>query len=295
MSFGLGEAASLACALLWAVATISLKRAGETIPAFELNLCKNVGIALLLIPPILLFEANVFTDFTPRATLLLLLSGLIGVCLADWLLLASLQYLGAGRNAILDCLYSPFVILFAYLHLGEVLTLTLLLGAGLVVTGILAATLFDRRSDSVKDLPRGLACGIASMVAMAAGIVMAKPILENAPIYAASELRMLAGAGGGLLGIILTRKTRSFLAQLSSPAFPHLRIWVGVCLPAFFAMCLWILGYRLIDASTASILNQTSTFFILALAALFLGERLTAPKLLGALLAFAGIGVITFA
>lgn len=294
MSLGLGETCSIACALLWAVATISMKRAGESIPAFELNLCKNVGIALLLLPPIILFEANTFTNFTPRETLLLLLSGLIGVCVADWLLLTSLQLLGAGRNAILDCLYSPFVILFACLYLGEKLTLTLLFGGILVVAGILVATLFDRHSDTVKDLPRGLIYGIASMVAMAAGIVMAKPILETAPFYASSELRMLAGAGGGLIGLLLTRKTRSFLHLLSSPTFPHLRIWVGVCIPAFFAMCLWILGYRLINASVASILNQTSTFFILALAALFLGERLTPPKLLGALFAFSGIITITF-
>ncbi len=295
MSLGLGETCSLACALLWAVATISLKRAGETIPAFELNLCKNIGIALLMLPPILLFEANVFTDFTPSEIFLLLLSGLIGVCLADWLLLPSLQLLGAGRNAILDCLYSPFVILFAHLFLGEKLTLVLLLGAALVVTGILAATLCDRHSDKVKDLPRGLVYGVASMVAMAAGIVMAKPVLETAPFYTSSELRMLAGAGGGLLGLLLTRKTRPFLSLVASHDFPHLRVWVGVCIPAFFAMCLWILGYRLIEASVASILNQTSTFFILALAALFLGERLTPPKLLGSLLAFSGIALITFA
>ena len=41
------------------------------------------------------------------------------VCVADWLFLTSLNLLGAGRNAILDCLYSPFVIFFAWIGHGH--------------------------------------------------------------------------------------------------------------------------------------------------------------------------------
>ena len=99
VSFGLGETCSIACALLWAIVTISLKRAGETVPPFELNLFKNLGIALLLVPAILLFESEDWTRFTSREIELLVISGIVGVCIADWFLLASLNLLGAGRNA----------------------------------------------------------------------------------------------------------------------------------------------------------------------------------------------------
>jgi drug/metabolite transporter (DMT)-like permease len=57
-------------------------------------------------------------------------------------------------------------------------------------------------------------------------------------------------------------------------------------------MCLWIQGYRLLDASVASILNQTSTFFILGLAYWFLGEKLNFAKVLGALVAFGGVAIV---
>ena len=292
MSFGIGETCSIACALLWAIVTISLKRAGEIVPPFELNLFKNLGMALLLIPPILLFEGNDWTRFTSREVGILVVSGIVGVCVADWLLLASLNLLGAGRNAILDCLYSPFVMLLAWFYLDEELTLLRSAGAGLVVFGILVATLPNRHSEKVKNLPHGIAYGVGAMVAMAVAIVMAKPVLEKAPFFTAMELRMLAGVGAGILGLVSVGKLRVFVHCSTSAEFPHLRVWVGICLPAFFAMCLWVQGYRLIDASVASILNQTSTFFILALAAVFLDERLTSAKILGALLAFGGVTAI---
>ena len=127
---------------------------------------------------------------------------------------------------------------------------------------------------------------------MAGAIVLAKPVLEKAPFFTAMEIRMLAGVASGVFGLLAVGKLRMFAEISTSPEFPHLRVWVGICLPAFFAMCLWIQGYRLLDASLASILNQTSTFFILVLAYWFLGEKLNASKVLGALVAFGGVAIV---
>ena len=138
MNPGAGEICSVACALLWAIVTISLKRAGETVPPFELNLFKNIGIAMLLVPAVFFFEFDSWKMFSSSDIWILAISGVIGVCVADWLLLESLNLLGAGRNAILDCLYSPFVIVFAWFALGEKLTLDRIGGGLLVVAGILS-------------------------------------------------------------------------------------------------------------------------------------------------------------
>ena len=292
MNLGLGEICSIACALLWAIVTISLKRAGERVPPFELNLYKNLGVALLLVPAILLFEAQDWARFTTAEVGILVISGIVGVCVADWLLLVSLNLLGAGRNAVLDCLYSPFVMLLAWFYLDEELTLSRIAGAGLVVAGILVATLTDRHSKKIKNLAQGIAYGIAAMMAMAVAIVIAKPVMETAPFFTTMEIRMIAGVAAGVLGLGSTGKLGAFVRWSISADFPHLRVWVGICLPAFFAMCLWVQGYRLIDASLASILNQTSTFFILGLAAIFLEERLTSAKIMGTLLAFGGVAMI---
>ena len=58
-----------------------------------------------------------------------------------------------------------------------------------------------------------------------------------------------------------------------------------------FSLCLilWLAGYKLLDASVASILNQTNVVFILLLAWLMLGEQITRRKLAGIVLTIGGV------
>ena len=67
----------------------------------------------------------------------------------------------------------------------------------------------------------------------------------------------------------------------------------GAFLGSYVALMLWIAGMKYTQVGVAAILNQTSTVFILVLAALFLEERFTRRKALAVLLAIAGIVVVT--
>jgi len=59
-------------------------------------------------------------------------------------------------------------------------------------------------------------------------------------------------------------------------------------LGSYVAMLLWLGGFKWASASTASVLNQLSTVFTIVLAWIFLGERLSLRRALGAALAVAG-------
>ena len=61
---GWGEAFALSSALIWALAVILLRRSGETLPPFELNLFKNCFGTVLLIPTILLLDGFVLPFYT---------------------------------------------------------------------------------------------------------------------------------------------------------------------------------------------------------------------------------------
>lgn len=54
-------------------------------------------------------------------------------------------------------------------------------------------------------------------------------------------------------------------------------------------MSMWLAGFKYTDASVASILNETSSIFILVLAAVFLREPLRRRSLLGVGLTFGGV------
>ena len=116
---GWGEFFALSSALTWALAVILLRRSGETLPAFELNLFKNCFGLTLMIPTILLVDGWVLPDYTAMELLLVFVSGLFGIAVADTWYLNALNIMGASRTGIVSSLFSPFVIFLSVIFLGE--------------------------------------------------------------------------------------------------------------------------------------------------------------------------------
>ena len=293
MNFGLGEWCSLSCAVFWAWATISFRIAGEKLSPFHLNLFKNLCLFLLMIPTAWLAEGWSWDAIGQEDQWYLLLSGFIGICIADFLYFAALNRLGAGLNSILACLYSPLVILFSFLLLGERLNNAQAIGALVIIAGTFLASSTGMKNDRPKELGQGLILGIASMITMALGIVIAIPRLHSDTLFWAIEFRLLGGIGLAVLILFLPGKGREFLYAFKQKDLPWKNLLSGTLVAAFVALIVWMKGFQLMaekeSASLAAVLNQTSTFFTLGLAALFLKERLTTPKLAGAALAFGGV------
>ena len=79
----LGEGSALACAVVWAFAVILFKRSGETVHPIGLNLFKS-SLALVLTAPTMVLAGEVLARSAPVADyVLLLLSGALGIGLAD--------------------------------------------------------------------------------------------------------------------------------------------------------------------------------------------------------------------
>jgi drug/metabolite transporter (DMT)-like permease len=139
----------------------------------------------------------------------------------------------------------------------------------------------------------GVVMGGLAMFTMAAGIVAAKPVLERSDFWWATTVRLL-GAAPLLVVHGLMRKHR----QATRDCFrwgPHWRyVLPGAVLGTYVALGLWILGFKYALASTAGVLNQTSTFFVLILATLWLKEPLTKRKAGAVILGFAGASLATF-
>ena len=293
MNFGLGEWCSLSCAIFWAWATISFRMAGEKLSPFHLNLFKNLCLFLLMLPTAWLAEGWAWDAISSEDQFELLVSGFIGICIADFLYFAALNRLGAGLNSILACLYSPFVILFSYVLLNERLNTAQAIGAVVIIAGTFLASAPGSKSERPRELVSGLLLGIASMITMALGIVIAIPILRAETLYWAIELRLLGGIGLAVLVLLLPGKAKAFSQALKQKDLPWKPLLGGTLFAAFVALVLWMKGFQLMaeksSASIAAVLNQTSTFFTLGLAALFLRERLTMGKIAGATLAFGGV------
>ena len=288
----LGEIYSVICALLWAIAVIFLRTASASVPAVELNVLKNAVGLLLFAATFVVFGWDEFHDLTVEKLGLLGLSALLGITFADTFFLKALNMLGASRTAVVDCLYSPFVIVLSVFFLNESLRWGHLVGFILIIGGVLlatASTRFDRLSTGV--LWKGLGYGALAMFLMAAGVIVSKPILVDTSPLAVSAWRLWIGFLGCIVWILVSGRMKQSLRVLRGP-LPWVSILLGATLGSWLALVVWMAGFKYTQASTASILNQTSIIFIIILAALFLREPIGWRRATGVLLGFTGVSAI---
>lgn len=321
-----GELFALGAAVSWATAVILFKRSGSKIPPVSLNLFKTVLSLALLIVTLLIMGHPIFPELPARDYWLLIGSGIIGISLADTLFFYGLHYLGASLSSIVECLYSPSIIVMAYfffpneeMTLGDVAGLALVLSSLLTVatsvparvaarsgaaTGSGAVSGGDTRIDMEpqlatevrehrRDLLRGVACGAAAMVTLALGVMMFKPVAEHQSGVWVSAMRTLPAVVPLAVFPMLHRARRAQLLECFRPS----RVWwtlvPGSILGTYVSLICWILGFKYATASRAAILNQSNTIFVLILAALFLGERMTVRKLIAVMLGLSGVTLVT--
>lgn len=286
---GWGEFFALASALGWAISVILLRQSGESLPAFELNLFKMVLAFVLFLPTLLVVDGLVLPAYTAQELGLVLVSGFLGIAVADTWYLRALHLMGASRTGIVASLLSPFVILLSVIFLGESLLGWQILGFALVMAGILLVTWRRSRSEvEPEQIGKGIMFALGSVFLMAVGVVMVKQILEVRPFIWTVELRLLGGLTGMIVYILLKRRWVSVKKVFSGP-LPWGYIIAGSFLGGYLSMMMWLAGYRLISASEASVLNESANAWIVLLAWLFLGESLGLRKVAGLLLTMIGV------
>ncbi len=289
----MGEFFSLAAALTWAAAVILFKKSGETHSPFTLNFFR-VGISsVLFLATLLLMGEELIRPVPWSDYALLALSGVIGIAVSDTLFHKSLNLVGAGINAIVDCLYSPFVVLLAFVLLGERLDIWQYAGMILVLTGVLIAAGHKAPPGvSRQQLIVGVLWGAGAMATLALGIVIAKPVLDRSPVIWATTLRQVASLVV-MLPVALRRSKRRRILRAFRPGPGWRYSLTGTLLASYMALLFWIAGMKYTQAGVAAILNQTSTIYVLILASLFLHEPFTRRKISAAVLAVAGILLVT--
>lgn len=287
---GPGEICSLAAAATWALGVIAYQRLGETLPPRRLNLFKNTLVLALILPTAWWLDGLSIALLERNQILLCLLSGFLGIGLADTLYFRALNALGAAHMGIVGNLYSPLMILLAFVFLGERLNLQQCVGFSLVAAGVMVVSIPAQRGPVDRAHLRNVLTAALSILLMAASIIMVKRVLEQHSVLWISTLRI----GGGIAGLLLLGGLGRLRQASQEPTATITRAsWVLLIAAAligqFLSMLLWLYGYKYTTASVAAVLNESASVFIVLFAWLLLGEAITRRRLLGIALAFAGV------
>ena len=293
VSFADPEALGLFCAvstaLCWAIAVILFKKSGDRMEPLALNMFKNVfALALMLLTLAVVGVRE--APQNPEYLLALFVSGAAGIGIADTLLFYGLNQIGASRQAIIDALYSPTVVLLSFVLLGEMLGVREAIGGLLILSAVLLGAVPSTSTAPLenKRVVRGTVASALAILLMAMSIVAVKPVLAHYDVLFATSVRLLGGTVALGLYALIRREQRAQVVRAFTPSRTWRYALPGAFMGTYLSILLWIGSFKYAPANIAALLNQTSTIFIIVLAAIFLREPLTARVSCAVVLAATG-------
>lgn len=263
------------------------------LPPASMNLFKNVLAVGMITATLAVSGTEIPRDRPLGDWLALVGSGLLGLAVADTLLFAGLRRIGAARLAVVDTVYAPMMVLLSWGFLGERPTAAFALGGAAVVLGVAVASVDLRRAVIGGD--RGLGLGVLMALGAITGtgvsVIWVKPILEGSDLIEVTWVRMVAGIAGQALWTT-ARGGWGEVATAFRPGPAWRTLVPGAVIGTYFALVLWLGGFKWADASVAAVLNQLATVYVLGLAWAVLGESLGRRQLVGGLLALIGAMIV---
>ena len=301
-----GEISLIISAVLWALAVVIFRLIGDHISPNTLNGFKNllglicISITLLFLNKPISLYSNPF-QFSTLDLFKILLSGAIGMGLADIIYLKSLNKIGAGATAIVSLLFSPSVFLLSYFFLNESLT-ALQFGGGIMIimAVFITAKSDNNRSIYQNDYILGIVMGIISIFMMAIALVIIKPVLDKVGTDMSAQIWLVGYRliPATIIPIIFSIKENHKMRKGVFSEFKDFVYWPqlisGSLLATYFSITIWIIGIATTKASIAAFINQSSSVFMFIFAYFILGEKFTYKKLISILVAAIGILMITY-
>lgn len=294
----LGSFAGLGAAFLWTISSLFWSRV--RLSAWALNYLKSivgsamllghlVGLAWLNGHPV--FQANAF------AWHMLFWGGLIGIAVGDYCYFRSLQIVGPRRCFLLTTTTPIFAIVLVWLMSGQSISLVVLLGIVMTMTGVGLVVMDPRTGTEVPSVMPGrgwvgLLLGLGSALCQALGGMFSQQAMEHSDCSAgeAAFIRLLVAAAIMFLFVAsqgeLKKVHREFL---SGGNWRY--VLAGTALGTWLGIWLSQIAYQKTDLALASTLLTTSPLFAIPVLYLYIGQRTSAVALVGSLVAVLGVAI----
>jgi len=134
-----GELLAIIAAMLWGIAPIFDKMAimDSNVSPVLANLIRSVGAFSILVLIALIMKDFNFSAFTPQRITFLLTAGSIAGGVAMIIFYLALRQIGASKTVPLSSIYPLFTVIMSAVFLSEAVTSKVLIGAFLIVTGVI--------------------------------------------------------------------------------------------------------------------------------------------------------------
>jgi drug/metabolite transporter (DMT)-like permease len=292
----MGAAAALGAALFWAATNLVLREQLNKIGGATAQTWRTVVSTLIFGVIFLALRSPSDLLAIPARTVgILLLSVLMSMVIGDILQFTAVRRIGIALAMPIASCYPLFTLVIAAVALSEAPTARAIIGALLVVAGVVLVAL-PRRALVTEGEPgiavssvhwSGVACALASAVCVAGATALTRVAIQDIDILAANMLRLPFSAS--LCAVISTVERRQPPWRVERRSIPALCA-AGVTGLAS-GLC-YLSAIKLVGASTTATLNAAGPIFGLLGAIVFLGERPTRRSIVGTVIAFLGVVLV---
>ena len=304
----LGELLSLFVSVVWTVASLACEVGSRRMGVVVLNVWR-MGLALLLsLALMMIVLGSPWPVFAGHSTWLwLLASGVVGYFFGDWCLFNSYLEIGSRMGQLIMTLAPAFTALFAWVLIGQTLSLgalgamcITLAGIGISITGGNGANAFSL------NLPaKGLLFGLGAALGQGFGLVLSKigvdhytadipaqllPQIDAWIPFAANGIRCMAGLVCFTAWMLLRRETAT-LCRSAKDYRGMTAMIIAVITGPFVGVGCSLLALQYTAAGIASTLMSLTPILILWPSKWLFGQRITWRAVVGAIVSVIGVSL----
>ena len=285
----LGTLCALGSAITWAVTSVLVRSLNPHFTSVGINALRSaVGGALLTAYVLATSGVQPFLAVSGWALLLMTVSIVAAIGVGDTLFFESTRTLGLGRAMTIATSYPVLAAILAATFLDEPLTLPV--GVGTLMTlGGLTLIVMTKADGAAEGIPWiGVGTAALAAVGWALSVVLMKAPLREVDATLAQAIRIPIAA----LLLFCTPWARGSLGALRASRGTVLARFAVLSALTAVSSVMFVASIKYVGVTVASVLSSTAPLFAIPLGVVFLGERLPALAVLGAVVTVAGIVVL---
>jgi drug/metabolite transporter (DMT)-like permease len=296
----LGEFIALLTAVFWTITSLSFQQATRRVGSIPVNIIRLM-IAMVIYAVISAFTRGMFLPFDAGAHqwIWMSVSGLVGFVFGDYFLLKSYEFISARITMLIMSLSAPMASFISWLVLGETMNALSLFAMFITIFGI-TLVITEKKIPTEEDLgkksrklqfsfsPKGLIFAFLGTIGQASGLVLSKYGMRDYNVFAATQIRIIAGAFGFVI-LVTTINRWSKVKNAVTDAKSMKFIMLGSIFGPFLGVYASLLAIKYTTIGIASTIMAIIPVLIIPPAILLYKEKVTLKEVIGALIALSGV------
>ncbi|WP_416198812.1 MAG: EamA family transporter [Sporanaerobacter sp.] len=290
-----GEIASLITAVFWTITATSFELAGKKVGSLSVNYIRLM-IGFILISLYTTFTRGMFLplDATSRAWFYLSLSGLIGFVIGDMFLFQAYVEIGSRISMLIMALVPPITAFLGYITMGELLTVSNIIGMIITISGIALVVLMRNPEEKTLKFSysvKGISYAFIGAIGQSLGLILSKIGMGDYNPFAATQIRIISGIVGFTIVFFAMKKWDKLKEALSDKnAMKYISI--GSIFGPFLGVSFNLLAIQYTTTGVASTITSIVPVLIIPASVFILKEKVSPKEIIGAVVTVVGVSLL---